>query len=246
MVLRSSIQSLRARPAQPVYVVTTPNKHLFGVHRHNKEDQYQSFVFGFRDEHHARLIARSLESYYLRHGTFPPRDLSVAQMNLTELVSSDVQLCNVSVEQLHLADLLDRLKGTGIVVTVLSKDDEFPEHMAFKCRDVRADTTTPSVVGALNRIWHAHRTKPCSNFASNQGPRYYKLVDPPLPDPLVLDDPRQPGVPELLPKPTWPPRGGLPLAKSGQNVDAALQLMAAVLFKCIVVIEMLCWFIVCC
>lgn len=175
---------LCARQHPRVFVVTTPANHLFGVHRHTREGNYQSCVFGFRDRQQADSIARSLESHYAEHGAFPSRDLTAEGLKIMEsLRPSDIALRELSVLPLPLPDLLRRLRGTGIVVTLLSY--EAPEGGgAFRCQDVYTDASTSSVVGNLNRAWHRTTTASHRHDAD---------------------------APSLLPKPVWrgPARPGL-------------------------------------
>ena len=224
---RPSNNIIRAAGAlQRVFVVSTPANHLFGVHRHTREGHYQSCVFGFRDRQHADLIARSLESYYLEHGTFPPRDLTAEWKPLVQsLRASDVTLENLRVEPHHLPHLLRRLRGTGIVVTLLSLDPPAGGG-AFRCQDVYTDTSAASMVENLNRVWHR---APCDDPIR---PTYYTLDSPP-----TFDDGDGArgvrgvrGVPLLLPKPEW--RG--PAGRGRSQLPVAL---AAWFIKFMVLVE---------
>ncbi len=154
--MRVATRHLSAARQQQVFVVTTPANHLFGVHRLTREGHSQSCVFGFLERQQADLIARSLESYHLQHGTFPPRDLAAERVALVDsLRPSDLALRDLRVQPLALPDLLYRLRGTGIVVTLLSLDtaNGSSKTVAFRCQDVYTDTSASSVLGTLDRAW---------------------------------------------------------------------------------------------
>jgi len=244
--IRSSALRASVR-RQSVYVVTTPApalipapaRQLFGVHRRGKEDLYSSHVLGFTDEAHAVVVAKSLETYHRQHGRFPSRDL-VANGLCMETVDSQIDLCHVGVERVCLADLLQRLRGTGIAVTLLTAlhdPDATPAspRMSFKCRDVRPDHTVTAVVRHLNRTWEDQLACPA---------KATQLTVP---------------VPDLLPRPVWPPATAeRPAAKTSsekqiiagqppqpstsqppKDVPLVIQMLAAALLKCCAIAEVM-------
>lgn len=220
--LRSAL--LRYHPRQqPVYVVTTPAgeapKHLFGVHRPvaPQSDIYQSHVLGFRSEHHAELLARSLESYYLKHGCFPPRDMPTATRFLDSLVPCHTPCKNVAVERMDLPELLVRLRGTGIVVTLVTPAGE----RKLSCEDVRAGATYLATVSNLNRAWA--ETASQQSLPSGTG--------------SAMDLPKLLPQLKLQPKPRWPPRS------ENNKAPLILQVLAAWFFKVLVLIELMAGFL---
>lgn len=150
------------QPAPPLYVVTTPRggggrEHLFGVHRRNRDDSYTSFVLGFWDKKHADELAEGLEAYHRQHARFPPRDVGELTAMARSCTDAVVAQCGrarrvdpalVAVQAVALAELLDRLRGTGIVVSILTATDgEGP----FKWRDVHTDEASEVVRAVLER-----------------------------------------------------------------------------------------------
>lgn len=229
-----SLRAVSALRHQQVYVVTTPRRQLFGIHRLSPQDElYTSHVLGFSDESHALLIAKSLESHYQKHGAFPKRDLAAPHLHL-DGVDVSIQLSHVAVESVQLADLLQRLRGTGIVVSLLSRmhvADE-PDRLAFKCRDVRTECTTASVVGVLNRTWGTHRQRPLTPVYHTYESLYGGLK-----------------LPSLMPKPTWPPASAAaPAPAPAPAADRpgpplAVQMLFAAALKCLALAEVLALFL---
>lgn len=249
-----------------VFVITTPGSspaapassvthqpHLFGVHFHDKRTQeYTSHVFGFTDGQHARLVAKGLESYYRRHGTFPPRDRRPRFLELRGM-DPGVQLEHVEVLEMGMPDLLHRLQGSGITVSLLTRDAAKANggggKHRFQARTVTTDTTSVSVVAALNRNWRASG----GDTVWRSRARYmtYDHLVAPLAarvKSLALSPARTlhaiPGlpsshstVPRLLPKPTWPPSPS-PSSAAG-DVPVAMQVLAASFLKCLALAEVL-------
>lgn len=222
-------------PQQQVYVVTTTaappasTKQLFGVHRQRSPDEcFATYVFGFKEQRHAEIVARSLDNYHKKHGTFPSRDID-AIAHQVDLVAppppaaaedddqAPQQGGSVSVDAVALSDLLLRVRGTGITITLLSRDEARPDRLTFTCKDVRADTTLSAVVSRLNTAW--------STSPAAEKPRYYTLSEDKT-------------TPRLLPKPVWPPSGSSRPGPLGMLVH----LMAASLFKLLVTAEVLALF----
>lgn len=98
------------RPARP------PS--LFGIHRTSYEES-TSYVLAFERVEHAMAIARGLEAYRRHHGVFPSRD-STAIAELGELEPHRGPMQHVAVDAVDLMDLADRLRGTGIVLSLLA------------------------------------------------------------------------------------------------------------------------------
>lgn len=232
---------------QPVFVVTTlskgaPRPHLFGVHSRDKaKDHYQSRVFGFTDREHAVRVAKGLETYHRHHGCFPPRDRKPKDMQLRG-IDPDIQLEAVRVEEVMMRDLLHRLQGSGIMLSVLKRDTDTPgSSWIFEVKDVPTNQTTGCVVAALNRTWHA-----------GDKPKYVKYKDlnnhagvKTVGGVLTLVD----GVPMLLPKPRWPPlaRSQTAAAETGRvNVLAdapiVVQVLAASMLKFVALAEVMALF----
>lgn len=126
---------------RPVFVVTTRGgRHLFGVHRADRRDLYTSYVLGFDRAEHAQALAKGLEAYRRAHGEFPPRDLSVADMDLARHDHEAIEdLAHVGVDEVPLAELLWRLRGTAIVLSLLTAVETGQDEFSFTWRDVRPD-----------------------------------------------------------------------------------------------------------
>lgn len=154
-MMRNNILPRAAASARNVYVITTPNAHLFGIHRRRPLsdgiDETTSHVLGFQELGHAVAMAAGLEAHRDTHGCFPRRDLSISEMNLSASLARQAppQLTHVSVEQVELDDLLERLSGTSIVLSLLrsAADNKLTWH------DVHPASST--TVQQLNNTWHA-------------------------------------------------------------------------------------------
>ena len=81
-------------------------------------------------------IARGLEAYRRHHGRFPSRD-STAIMELGELEPHRGRMRHVAVDSMDLVDLADRLRGTGIVLSLLAATAADPAACAWS--DLRED-----------------------------------------------------------------------------------------------------------
>lgn len=243
-------RGLPAAPASPA----THQPHLFGVHFRDKRTQeYRSHVFGFTDGQHARLVAKGLETYYRRHGTFPPRDTRPRFLELRG-VDPGVQLENVAVQEVAMPDLLHRLQGSGIAVSLLTRDDETGGKHRFQARTLTTDATPVSVVAALNRNWNASGG---TGGVWRSRARYMSYDDlvgrvktlglspartlhaiPTLPSPLIGGDGANTIVPRLLPKPRWPPAAAA-AADEKAKVPLVVQMLAASFLKCLALAEVL-------
>lgn len=172
-------------PQRHVYAVTTHRgRHLFGVHRADRNQCYTSYVLGFDRAEHAIAVAKGLEAYRRAHGRFPPRDLCVDDMDLSgqDHGSVDDAMRHVAVDAVRLSELVERLDGTGIVLSLLtqvSPDDE--EDYTFMWTDVDCSPRCQSA--AASRL---------NALLSLRGD------EPPPPVGGGGDE-----VPALLPKPRW-------------------------------------------
>lgn len=186
-------------PQRHVYAVTTHRgRHLFGVHRADHNQNYTSYVLGFDRQEHALAIAKGLEAYRRAHGRFPPRDLDVDVDDL-DLARQDYSeagdMIHVAVDAMQLSDLMERLRGTGIILSLLSpvEEDDDEDDLVFKWTDIESGGSPwhRDTVGRLNSLLPLRGDEP-----------------PPA---------ARRGVPALLPKPRWParPRVGRALAFSG-------------------------------
>ena len=240
-------------PPHPIYVVTTPpadqhRHHLFGVHRPGPRDQYTSYVLGFQEARHAQTIAESLETYHRLHGRFPPRDLAVAALDLMSPGSGKtaggggekLELRSVCVRAVELADLLQRLKGSGIVVTLMTCDPWEGSHTGFTSRDVPSDASTTAVVEALNSIWRRRGGNDNdTDTDKSQQPQYTTVRDLSIwtssGDDADADDDDE-WLPRLLPRPPWSP------ALAARRAAAVLPIthaLAAAIIKCLVTAELM-------
>ena len=228
---RVAVRAVTGRPVgggpRPVHVITTDTNDLFGVHRlHPCDGTPSSFVMAFKDRDAAEAMALGLESHYRLHGAFPCRDLGQLHEQLRDCVAAyDINEPSraVWVDTTDLTLLLERLRGTRIVVTLVSRraDDDWDgagvREGTFQWRDVLADEVAPPGmrVPHLNRLFYD-----------------MKAYDPPArtrPAPATAAAAATTAaVPKLLPKPRWPPRrGGLPLT-SALVCDAVGALFARV------------------
>lgn len=141
---------------EPVYVVTTTrHRTLFGLHRPcgvSRDDASNTYVLGFKASLHAEALAKSLQTYKARHGTFPRREVPVHDMNLPPGVNADIELKDVHVHMVELDDLMDRLRGTDIRVSVLTHVDE-SEGLRFKWKDVHPDQGARAVTDMLKSAY---------------------------------------------------------------------------------------------
>ena len=137
----AACSAVAPRPSARVFVVTTRRgRHLFGVHRADSSDMYTSYVLGFDRNEHAMALAKGLEAYRRANGQFPPRDLTEGGMDLPgcDLRGAET-MTHVAVDELPLPDLIWRLRGTGIVLSLLTAVDDDPEDITFRWQDVRPD-----------------------------------------------------------------------------------------------------------
>lgn len=237
---------------QDVYLVTTTtapqslprnHKHLFGVHRCDQEGLYTSHVFCFKEELHAELIAKALQTHHSRHGDFPARDLSPSSSSSTGGfrcmdgldaggLDPSIELTHVEIQREKLSELLHRLRGTGIVVSLLTgAGSEATGRLLFKCRDVRTETTKRSVVENFVRCWNEGQTE-------HQDCCWL---------PLPLPKPDWPPMPSLLPALLPAPVHHIVGSNSFSSDRAATLLkgvLAAAFFKCLVAMEILALFVV--
>lgn len=190
-----TMSSLRPvpRPAtRPVFVVTTRGgRHLFGVHRADERDQYTSYILGFDRNEHAMALAKGLEAYRRATGRFPPRDLTIADMDLTGHNPAAVKAMeHVAVDQMQLPDLLWRLRGTGIVLSLLTAvngDGGDEDDWSFRWEDIRSDPHWPRTsVQRLNQVLRGDKTVVQSAEHEQQ----------------AVDGGGE--VPALQPRPAWP------------------------------------------
>lgn len=172
-----------AIPTPSLFVVSVAaDQQLFGVHRADADAPYTTYVLGFRARRHAEALAAGLEAYRAAHGVFPPRDLSdidgAVELDLTGLdLESGYSDGLLRVEDVTLPAMLQRLRGTGIVLSVLSTDGE--EDGTFEFRDVRPDASAPAVAAALDRLWTAGATGADDPPAADQTllPKPLRAVD---------------------------------------------------------------------
>lgn len=120
--------------------------------------EYRSHVFGFSDPRHARLMAAALDGHYRRHGRFPESDVGVPGPDtlFRALRPEDARLdvvepASLDIVELSLSELLLRLRGTGVVVTLLHPT----EGGTLGRKTVAPDLTTSAVREALAAAWAA-------------------------------------------------------------------------------------------
>lgn len=156
----------RHRADQQVFVVTTkplgaPSPHMFGVHRPDRQDQYTSYILGFCQEEHARALATGLDNFFERFGEFPERDASSPDFAADDkdqfASASQRRLTRVQVESLPMSELLVKLQGTGIVLSVLAPADDGGPAVVFKWSNVRISATPCQIIGRLDRNWRLSR-----------------------------------------------------------------------------------------
>lgn len=194
VALRNNILP-RPAASKSVYVITTPNT-LFGIHRRrpfsDAMEETTSHVLGFQELSHAVAMAAGLEAHHDIHGCFPRRDLSIADMNLSAELArkAPAQLTHVAVEQVELDDLMERLSGTGIVVSLLRPDG--PHKLTWN--DVHPRASNVSTVQTLNNVWQAGQTQQYYLSMPGLCDIYYRGGD------VDLDA----AMPGLLPKPVRP------------------------------------------
>lgn len=175
-----------------VYVIgsTTNDGDFFACHQNDT-----TYVLCFDTLLHADAISYSLETYHVRHGAFPNRDATLDGMNLGTPMF-DIDRRRVTVRHVPLTDLLLRVRGTGIVLSILARTDV---DGTFVWKDVWGDNTPAAVRDALNGAWALERAfdsdsdsdSDSSDSGSGSGSDSEKRGG------------RKPG---LLPRPAWPPK----------------------------------------
>lgn len=221
--------------AASVYVITTPStpaSHLFGIHRPcGGGDTTTSHVLGFQELNHAVSMAAGLEAHHDTHGCFPRRDLSIADMNLSAALAKQApaELTHVAVEKVEMDDLLQRLSGTGIVLSVLRPA---AEHKLTWNDVLPASSNT---VETLNNAWHTAQTQ------------HYYLTLPGLCDGLDVfyrggDIDLDSAMPPLLPKPIRPEYHTYDSLNLQQSPPGAFdgEAMRSAVLKFVFVVELVC------
>lgn len=150
---RPSTLAASAAGQRPVHLITTHRgRHLFGIHRPDDHGLYTSYVLGFHNGGHAQALARGLEAYRRTHGRFPPRDLSIADMELHTQHSGDEDMRHVAIDTVPLTDIITRLRGTGIVLSVFIPTGSSD---SFRWADVQCRAELDAVMAKLDAAFDA-------------------------------------------------------------------------------------------
>lgn len=165
------------RKHSTVHVVSTNGRReLFGMHRRDAQGEYATFILGFKKRDHAEALARVLDSYHARHGSFPPRDQAMGDLEL-HLDDGDGSsaLRQVSVDTVTVWELMGRLSGSGVgTLSVLVSVDPGGDGKNAQWWDLQPSAHRLAVLRALD-----------SNYSMD-------IDEPPptlLPKPTRPDDP---------------------------------------------------------
>jgi hypothetical protein len=201
-----ALQLARPHKHEPrLYLVTntrTQPPTVFGVHRPDPSSPGGSVthVLGFQLPGHARSVARALAAHRRRHGVWPPRDPASVRALLLEALAGpdpdpeaddDPEAGLVRIEEARLAELLARLRGTGLGL-VMVRDDGHG-------REIGTTATFESTVQRLNGAWCQPQPQPRRKSATMRLAEVLCRLALGL-----LDPPRRP-----VPLP-WPPSFPLP------------------------------------
>lgn len=136
------------RKHSTVHVLSTNGRReLFGMHRPDAQGEYSTFVLGFKKRDHAEALARGLDTYYARHGSFPPRDLAVGDLELHVEEEEAAAPRRVSVDAMTVWELLRRLSGSGVHNVSVLVDVGPPEAQWW---DLQPDAHRLAVLRALD------------------------------------------------------------------------------------------------
>lgn len=164
---------------ETVYVVSTDADDVFAVHRLDpRKDTYSTRVLAFREREPAAALATGLEAYRRVHGGYPPRDQGIRGMNLLQAMETFGATAEppppkvVRVRAVGVDHLVDRFRGTGVMLTLLSHagaaarvfDDKFGEEPVdewaeppvdgFEWENVPVDQGAWTVVDSLDRSFY--------------------------------------------------------------------------------------------
>lgn len=136
--------------ARPVFYISTSKKDMFGLHQRRHDGTYASHVITFTVKEHAEVVAKGLEKFHTQHGAFPSRETDMDSMNLPSDVDG-VVLDKVSVHSTNIEDLVARLAGTAICLTLVRflEDDA-----TFEFHDLRPDSSPKTTRDALQNNWN--------------------------------------------------------------------------------------------